>query len=252
MARHFQKSTPERPTKEGLEKKLKRSDINLSSGQLDQLWAYHNILRERNQDRELTRLIGFDSIVTKHYIDCMIIGQFFPLPSPLLDIGTGPGFPGIPLKIRYQYLHIILGEPRPKRILFLREACRKIKLQNWEIFERKIVSRSFQRRVPGIITRAVETMDKTCMRTSACLGEGGLLIFMKGPNVDPELAEIKKRFPKEFRVKFDKAYQLPNTTFDRRLIVLEKLVPPLIPSQAPKDADEEEDLSSDGEDCDLS
>lgn len=230
---------------------MKKAGIILSSGQLDQLWTYHNLMRERNQDRELTRLIGFDSIVTKHYIDCMIIGQYFPMPSPLLDIGTGPGFPGIPLKIRYPHLHIILGEPRPKRITFLREACRKIKLQNWEIFDRKIVSRSFQRRVPAIITRAVETMDKTCMRTSACLGEGGLLIFMKGPGVDPELAEIKKRFPKQFRVKLDKAYQLPGTTYDRRLVVLEKLVPPVVPAQTPKE-EEEEDAAPEVEDSDLS
>jgi 16S rRNA (guanine(527)-N(7))-methyltransferase RsmG len=246
------KPSSEKPTKDGLDKKLKRAGIELSSHQLDQLWRYHNLLRERNQDRELTRLIGFDTIVTKHYVDCMIVGEHFKLPTPLLDIGTGPGFPGIPLKIRYPHLHIILGEPRPKRIAFLREACRVAKLQNWEIFDRKIVSRSFQRRVPGVITRAVETMDKTCMRTSACLGEGGLLVFMKGPGVDPELAEIKSRFGKQFRVKLDKAYQLPHTNYDRRLIVLEKLVPPVVPKEAPhSDEEEAEDVAPEAEDSDL-
>ncbi len=252
MVRRFHKSNPERPTIEGLEKKLKRSGIALSTNQLNQLWRYHNLMRDRNQDRELTRLIGFDTIVTKHYVDCMIVGELFNLPSPLFDIGTGPGFPGIPLKIRYQHLHIILGEPRPKRIAFLREACKHIKLQNWEIFPHKVVSRSFQRKVPAIITRAVETMDKTCMRTSACLGEGGLLIFMKGPGVEPELAEIKNRFKKQFRVKFDKAYQLPHTKYDRRLVVLEKLVPAIVPSEAPRGHKEEDDATPDTEDSELS
>jgi 16S rRNA (guanine(527)-N(7))-methyltransferase RsmG len=253
MARKFQKPAPgrpsssERPSQDALDKKLRRSGITLTTGQLEQLWRYHNLLRERNQDRELTRLIGFDTIVTKHYVDSMIVGDHFKLPSPLLDIGTGPGLPGIPLKIRYPHLHIILGEPRPKRVTFLREACKKARIQNWEIFDRKIVSRSFQRKIPGVITRAVETMDKTFLRTSACLDEGGLLIFMKGPGVDPELEEMKKRFKGQFRVKLDKAYQLPHTNFDRRLVVLEKLVPAKVPDQTPRE-EEEEDAAPQAED----
>lgn len=250
MNRRFRKpQSAERPSKEALDGKLKRSGITLNPAQLDLLWRYHNLLRSRNQGRELTRLIGFDTIVTKHYIDCLIVGDHLRLPSPILDIGTGAGFPGIPLKIRYPNLHLILGEPRPKRVAFLKEVCTMLKFKNWEVFDHKVVSRSFQKPVPGIITRAVETIDKTCLRTSACLGEGGLLIFMKGPGVDPELKEVQKRFPGEFRVKLDKAYRLPHTPFDRRLVVLEKLVPARVPDTGA--AQENEDAASEPEDSDL-
>jgi hypothetical protein len=83
-------------------------------------------------------------------------------------------------------------------------------------------------------------MDKTCLRTSACLGVGGELVFMKGPNADDELRETLKRFDGKFKVKFDESYVLPGTDHDRRLIVLEKLTPPEIPQGADAAAEEAE------------
>jgi len=216
------------PNQSRMQELLERGGIHLNREQLNQLWRYHSLLRNRNQDRELTRIIEFESIVVKHYVDCMIVPKFLTLPSPLLDVGTGAGFPGIPLKIRCPHLEIILAEPRPKRVLFLEEAIREIGLRRTRVFEHKVVSASFQERVGGVITRAVETMDKTCLRTSGCLGEGAKLIFMKGPGVEPELGILKQRFSKSFRIVQDEHYTLPHTQHERRLVVLEKLVPPEI------------------------
>src|SRR5688500_9185945 len=107
---------------------LARSGLKLNKEQLDQLWRYHNLIRNRNQDRDLTRIVEFEQMVVKHYVDCMIVGKFVTLPTPLLDIGTGAGFPGIPLKIRYPHLKITLAEPRPRRVEFLKEAVQKLGL----------------------------------------------------------------------------------------------------------------------------
>ncbi len=199
------------------------------------------MLRERNQDRDLTRLIGFETIVTKHYIDCLLIGKMYPLLSPILDIGTGAGFPGIPLKIQNPELEITLAEPRPRRVQFLKEAIKKVGLRHVTVFDHKVVSRSFSRPVQAVITRALETIDKTCLRTSACLIKGGELILMKGPSVDEELRDVLKRFKNHFRLKEDMSYTLPYTPFERRLIVLEKLSEPVIPKQneATHDSDQE-------------
>ena len=187
------------PSIQQMAKMLERSQIKLNQQQLDQLWRYHNLIRRRNQDRELTRIIGFEPMVIKHYVDCMIIGKFFNLPSPLVDVGTGAGFPGIPLKIRYPHLKMVLAEPRPKRVAFLREAIAELGLKNVEVFEHKVSSRSFTQPMKGVITRAVETMDKTILRTSGCLEPGGYLVFMKGPGVDPGdrgcSEEIQRRIP---------------------------------------------------------
>lgn len=207
-----------------MEKLLKKSGIQLPASAISQLWQYHNLLRKRNQDQDLTRLIGFETIVIKHYIDSMIVGDLFPLPSPLADIGTGAGFPGIPLKIRYPHLKLTLAEPRPRRITFLKEACALLKFKGVDVFEHKVVSESFKTPVAGIITRALETMDKTILRTTAATKKGSQYIFLKGPNAQEELDEVLKRFKNRIHLIFDKEYTLPGTENNRRLIVLERAV----------------------------
>jgi 16S rRNA (guanine527-N7)-methyltransferase len=203
---------------------LRKSGIRLGELAVKQLWRYHNLLRLRNVGNELTRLIGFETIVIKHYVDCLIVGNLVRLPSPLVDIGTGPGFPGIPLKIRYPHLKLILAEPRPKRVAFLREVIQELGLKDTEVFEHRVVSQSFTVPVQGAITRAVETIDKTLLRTSGSLVEGGQLIFMKGPNVDDEIREVRRRFGKQYDLITDQPYTLPHTNHHRRLVVYQKKV----------------------------
>ena len=82
-----------------MEALLERADISLSNTQLGQLWAYHQLLRRYNPKLNLTRIHNFANMVIKLYVDSLLPGRMVALPSPLLDIGTGPGMPGIPLKI---------------------------------------------------------------------------------------------------------------------------------------------------------
>jgi 16S rRNA (guanine(527)-N(7))-methyltransferase RsmG len=207
---------------ETMDSMLRKSGIRLNEDQLKQLWRYHNLLRLRNVGNELTRLIGFETIVIKHYVDCLIVGNFIRLPSPLVDVGSGPGFPGVPLKIRYPNVHMILAEPRPKRVAFLEEVIQEVGLKQTEVFEHRVVSSSFTKPVQGVITRAVETMDKTLLRTSASLVPGGQAIFMKGPNTDDEIEEVHSRFGDSFELVLDQAYSLPYTPHRRRLVVWRK------------------------------
>ncbi len=111
-------------------------------------------------------------------------------------------------------------------------------MKNTTVFEHKVVSRSFQEPVAGIITRALETMDKTCLRTSACVPERGLLIFMKGPSVDPEIKEVQRRFGDKYRLSMDESYVLPYTKHERRLVVLERLAPVELPKELEEPSDD--------------
>lgn len=215
----------DKPSFQKLKFLITASGIHLNEHAMAQLWRFHNSLRQRNQDRDLTRLVGFDSMVQKHYIDCLIIGKFIRIPSPILDIGSGAGFPGIPLKIAYPKLRMILAEPRPNRVAFLNEVIDELALTDIEVFDHKVVSQSFQKPVNAIITRALEPIEKTFLRTSASLGKGGLFIFLKGPAVDPEVTQALNRFAGKIRVVLNHSYRLPGTPFERRLVVLEKLVP---------------------------
>jgi 16S rRNA (guanine527-N7)-methyltransferase len=210
------------PDRNALRALLARGGIRLDATQLDRLWRYHNLLRSRNQGSELTRLIGFESMVVKHYVDSMIVADLYTIPSPLVDVGTGAGLPGIPLKIRLPKLELVLAEPRPKRVEFLREACRELRLEGVEIFPHKVVSRSLTRPMKGAISRALEPIEKTVLRTSGCLKEGGLLIFMKGPAVEPEIAAARARFGSAIELVADKSYVLPGTRFQRRLVVIRR------------------------------
>ena len=232
---------PRTPSIQWLDELLQEGGIALNPDQLAKLWHYHSLLREGNRDRDLTRIIGFESIVIKHYVDCMYVGKLVQLPSPLLDVGTGAGFPGIPLQIRYPNLRMILAEPRPGRVEFLKKVIGALPLQQIEVFDHRVVSRSFARPVAGVITRAVETIDKTLLRTSACTGVGCQIIFMKGPSVGPELEDAMKRFKGQFRLVMDKSYSLPGTQHDRRLVILEKLIPATVSDEPITDERDEAD-----------
>jgi 16S rRNA (guanine(527)-N(7))-methyltransferase RsmG len=205
---------------------LEAAGLRLNSDQLDQLWRFDQLLRRRNQDRDLTRLIEFESVVIKHYVDSLYVGKLVDLPSPLCDIGSGAGFPGIPLKIRYPHLQLVLAEQRPRRVAFLNEAITTLKLARVETFKQRVVSRSFTAPMKGVITRAVEPIGKTLLRSSGCTRAGSRLIFMKGPGVDAELHEAEREFGADYRLELDRAYTLPNTPHARRLIVFERLRDP--------------------------
>jgi 16S rRNA (guanine527-N7)-methyltransferase len=219
----MRQSAPHRlpPNREGLEALMRRCNIALRPEQYDALWTFHSFLRKRNHDGDLTRLHGFETIVLKHYVDCMIVGDFVRLPSPLVDVGSGAGFPGIPLKIRYPSLDIILAEPRPRRVQFLHDAIALLGLEKARVFDHKVTSQSFRLPVRGVVTRALETMDKTVLRTSGALEPGGRLIFLKGPGVEEEIELFRRRFDDRYRIVENIPYRLPLLGHERRIVVVE-------------------------------
>lgn len=225
---------------------LSRSKLELAPAALDKLWRFHQLLRERNEDRDLTRLIEFESVVIKHYVDSLYVGKLMKLPSPLVDVGTGAGFPGIPLKIGHPEIELILAEQRPRRVMFLNDAIRLLGLRNTKTFDHRVVSRSFTEPVRGVITRAVEPITKTLLRTSGATDQGSVVIFMKGPGVDEELREAKRDQKRDFKLIRDQPYSLPHTPHERRLVVFERITPRTAATQPPAD-DDDDDVADSGE-----
>jgi 16S rRNA (guanine527-N7)-methyltransferase len=186
------------------------------------LWAFHQLLRQRNEELDLTRLYSFDNMVLKLYVDSALVGNLVQLPSPLLDLGTGPGFPGVPLKIFHPELSLVLGEPRAKRVRFLREVIDTLQFREVDVEPRRIGKR-FDRPVRGVITRAVEVMPETLQRVLPWLEPGGQVIFMKGPGCDEELETARTFYGEDFRLTLDRSYTIPETSHERRLVVFERL-----------------------------
>ncbi|MFP4668384.1 MAG: 16S rRNA (guanine(527)-N(7))-methyltransferase RsmG [Desulfobacterales bacterium] len=209
-----------------MDRLLRGCGIRLQEPQLSLLWQYHNLVRRYNPELNLTRIHRFENMVLKLYADSILPAEYLKLPSPLLDLGTGAGMPGIPLKIVHPDLEIVLAESRGHRAGFLKTAAAELKLKGISIYGHAITP-SYEQPITGVITRAVEHMAKTLERIRGCLEENGLAIFMKGPGCEREISETVEREKGRFRLLDDIAYEIPNTPHRRRLVIFEREDTPL-------------------------
>jgi 16S rRNA (guanine(527)-N(7))-methyltransferase RsmG len=213
------------PSRSTLQAMIEGCGIRLTPVQYDRLWTYHGLLRSANTELNLTRIHNFENMVLKHYVDSLLILEFTELPSPLIDMGSGPGLPGIPLKIARPDIRMILAEPRGARAEFLRTVCERLGLEGVEVFANKIGSR-FPYKVAGVITRAVASIPETLERVAGCLEPGGRMLFMKGPDCDEEIREAGRTQTDWFHLTEDHAYQIPGTSHARRLVIYERTPAP--------------------------
>ncbi len=210
------------PSRKLLGHLLSYHGVEIDPEKLSQLWEYHQMLREANTDSDLTRLHAFDTIAERHYADCLLVRKIsnFPFKAPLLDIGSGAGFPGIILKIQNPSLKLILAEPRPRRVAFLETVIKKLSLDNIEVFPHRVTPESFKEKVEATICRAFASMQKTIDISDAFLPKGALSYFMKGPAAPQEVAE---GIPKGYKLVQNAAYPIPNSQQKRALLVLKKI-----------------------------
>ncbi len=187
------------------------------------LARFYQLLMEQQETQNFTRLLKIRDIAIKHFIDSLIIVKYAELQFPLLDMGTGPGFPGIPLKILYPDKKIILAEGVQKRVEFLKNVREDMRLPNLEIIGRNI-DEGFMYPVQGVITRAVEDIRNSLGNVRNSLEVGGRAYFMKGPGVDPEIKMVlESDLGSYYHLVEDIHYKLPETSHDRRLVIFEKI-----------------------------
>ena len=200
---------------------LKRNGVELKYPTLQKLWQFHQLLRENNKDQDLSRLNAFETMIERHYADCMIIGAFIKKwPKKMLDVGSGAGFPGIPTKLLQPDMEMILCEPRPKRVQFLNLAVKELHLKKIKVFGHKVTSKSMTESVDGVMTRAFETIQKTIPRIDTALQSGGRIYFMKGPAARQEIEDFN--IP-GYEIEDVHWYTIPNSTQDRSLVIVKKL-----------------------------
>lgn len=198
---------------------FQQAHLTLTDEQAERFWHYHRLLRQHNTRLNLTRLYAFESMVVKHYIDCALLATMLDLPSPLMDLGSGAGLPGIPLAIMRPDLKIILAEGRQPRVGFLRTVVAALGLDNVTVYSGKIYDDSrLDPPANGVITRAVESMADTIQRLHGCLAGRGQAIFMKGPEGIREIPAVTHRHP-DYRLTRQTAYALPILGDDRLLVV---------------------------------
>ena len=214
-----------------MEALLKRCGIQLTVSQIKRLWKYHQLLRKYDAELNLTRIHNFENMVVKLYADAILPALQHPWwPTPLLDLGTGPGMPGIPLAIFRPDLHILLAESRRNRLKFLKTAVSQLGIPGLEVVERGIAP-DYDRPVPGVITRAVESIGDTLARVAGCLQKDGHIYFMKGPRCDEEIQAAAQHFSTDYELSDDIAYRIPHTPHRRRLVIFRRKTEPAAASK---------------------
>lgn len=205
-----------------MEKMFRDAGFDLSRHQVEQFRDFYRLLIEHNERFDLTRILRFEDIIDKHFIDSMYITKLCDLPESLVDIGTGAGFPGIPIKVLLPQCRVVLAEPRYKRVEFLGMVIERLGLESVEIYPHKVTDHSMFN-VGGVITRALESIDDTLSRVHHFLPRGGKVIFMKGPGAGEDIKLLSGENLGEFRNVLDRDYTLPGTGYRRRAVVYEKL-----------------------------
>ena len=221
----FYESEPATP--EYMARLFANHSFSVDKRQQGRFWLYYDLLRRHNASLDLTRIMGIEATVLKHFIDSALILKWFEPVGPVLDIGSGPGFPGVPLAIMRPEVRFILGESRGKRVGFLEEVIKTLGLKNCEIFAKSVREDSplgddHGKPVGDIVTRALETIPPTLERVLPFINPGRKVVFMKGPGCDEEIAAAGTAFAGVYRLADDVQYVLPGTDQARRLVVFEK------------------------------
>lgn len=215
-------------TPEYMARLFARHEFAVTKEQLGAFWIYYDLLRRHNASLDLTRIMGIEATVLKHFVDSAIILKWFDPVGPVLDIGSGPGFPGLPLAIMRPDVRFILAESRAKRVGFLETVIAALKLRNAAVFPRSVREDSplgdeHGKPVGDVVTRALEAIPATLERVIPMLRPGARTAFLKGPGCDEEIAAALAAYPGVFELVADVKYLLPASDQPRRLVVFRRL-----------------------------
>ncbi len=208
--------------------KAKKVNIEIDDKKEEQFYNYMKLLLEWNEKINLTAITEQNDIILKHFIDSITINKYIEQSNSIIDIGTGAGFPGIPLKIMNQNKKITLVDSLNKRINFLNEVCKEISLENIQCIharaEELASDLEYRENYETVVSRAVARLNVLIEYMLPFVKKGGLCICMKGPNIDGELEEAKNAIKVlGGKIKSVESFFLPDSDIERNVIIIEKV-----------------------------
>jgi 16S rRNA (guanine527-N7)-methyltransferase len=213
---------------EKMKESLKELNIELSEKQLNQFYNYMNILIEWNKVMNLTNITEPEEIIQKHFVDSLTILKSIKENDSIIDVGTGAGFPGIPIKIVFPETRITLLDSLNKRIKFLEEVINKLELKNIETIhgraEEVAHNKKYREKYDIAIARAVAPLNVLSEYLLPFVKIGGYAICMKGVKGKEEAEEGKNAIKiLGGEITNSREFNLPNTEMARTIIEIEKI-----------------------------
>lgn len=223
-------------------KSLSEFNISVTEKQLEQFESYYELLIEWNEVMNLTAITEFDEVLVKHFLDSVSLCKAVDLENKsdrLIDVGTGAGFPGIPLKIVFPNLEIVLLDSLGKRVKFLNEVINKLALANItavharaEDFAKK---EEYRECFDLCVSRAVANLSTLSEYCLPFVKKNGVFVSYKSENITKTSVKLKEGEVNEMeaakkaisvlggKVKEQIEFYLPQTDIYRNLVVIDKI-----------------------------
>lgn len=205
-------------------------NVHLTARQVMSLITYEKELLEWNQKFNLTAIRDVESIRIKHFLDsysCVLAWQANP-PLRLIDVGTGAGFPGIPLKIIYPTMHVTLVESVGKKAMFCQHIVSKLGLTEIDVIQTRAEDigqkKEHRESYDYAVARAVANLNILSEYLLPLVKIGGVVLAQKGETAPAEAKSAEKAM-KTLGGKLNKIIpvQLPNLTDERYLVLIDKV-----------------------------
>lgn len=230
---------------EEMSKKSKILGVRFSVEQIEQFYKYMNLLIEWNEKMNLTAITEPKEIILKHFIDSITILKYIDDNSKLVDVGTGAGFPGVPLSIMNPTLKITLVDSLNKRLIFLQEVVKELNLKNIEIVHARAEefgqNKNYREKFDIATSRAVANLATLSEYLVPLVKIGGKIISMKASNAKEEINDAQKAI-EVLGGKIEKIeeFDLPESDIGRTIIIIDKnkCTPAIYPRKAGTPANE--------------
>ena len=207
-----------------LEEKSNKINIKLNESQQNQFYDYMELLLEWNDKINLTAITNPEEIILKHFIDSLTIRKYIKENDEIVDVGTGAGFPGIPLNIVTNN-KITLLDSLNKRIIFLQDAIEKLELKNIEAIHGRAedFAKNKREKYDVVTSRAVAQLNILLEYLLPLVKENGICICMKGSNIGE--VEKSERALEILGGKIEKIERilLPDSDIERNIIIIRKI-----------------------------
>ena len=199
----------------------------ITNGQIEQFTEYMELLKEWNKNINLTAIEDDREIIIKHFIDSLSILPYVSDESKtLIDVGTGAGFPGIPLKITNKNIDITLLDSLDKRVKFLNEVIRVTNIENIKAVHGRAedmgVNPNFREKYDIAVARAVANLPVLLEYCLPFVKINGVFIAMKGSNIEELNNSSKALDILGGKIEKIEKMELPFTNIERNVVVVRK------------------------------